>query len=85
MNKGRRVQLTVPPELVGPLTFYAESVRRPLATAIIEFLAESAPALEAMGKFARLHRSGKKAAASKALRELVGDQMAEVIKEVRDR
>jgi hypothetical protein len=85
MNRGRRVNLTVPPELVGPLVFYAESINRPLSTAIIDYLAESAPALEALGKFARLHRSGKKAAASKAMRELIGDQMAEVIKEVRDR
>jgi hypothetical protein len=85
MNKGRRVQLTVPPELVGPLVFYAESINRPVATAIVDFLQESAPALEALGKFARLHRSGKKAAASKALRELVGDQMAAVINEHRDR
>ena len=74
-----RMALTLPDELRDALAELSEALGKPAATVATEFLVEMIPQLLGIAKFARVAKSGNKAAAKRALAHMVGDQFAELM------
>lgn len=74
-----RIALTLSPELQVALSNLAEAVGKPAATVAAELLQEMIPQLEGLTKFAKVAKSGNKAAMKRALSHMVGDNMAELM------
>jgi predicted DNA-binding protein len=74
-----RIALTLAPELQVALFNLAEAVGKPAATVASELLFEMIPQLEGLTKFAKVAKSGNKAAMKRALSHMVGDNMAELL------
>jgi predicted DNA-binding protein len=72
-----RTALTLPDELQVTLADLADAMEKPVATVIVELLTELQPSLGDLAKFVRHAKSGKKAAAKRALSHMVGNALAE--------
>lgn len=75
----RRMALTLKPDVERALFDLADALEKPAATVAAELLQEMVPQMEGLAKVARASRAGNKAAARRALTNLLGDAMAEVI------
>lgn len=74
-----RIALTLSPELQVALTNLAEAVGKPVSTVAAELLLEALPQIEGLTKYAKVAKSGNKAAMKRALSQMLGDNMAEVM------
>lgn len=72
-----RIALTVPDDLRDALQQLAEAADKPVSTVIVGLLTEMQPQLIDLAKVLRAAKSGKKAAAKRALQHMVGNAMAE--------
>ena len=72
-----RMALTLSDELAAALEDLSDALTKPAATCATELLEEMVPQIHGLAKFARVAKSGNKAAAKKALAHMVGDNMAE--------
>jgi hypothetical protein len=72
-----RVALSLPPDLEDVLRELSAASDKPLATVIVDLLKELQPALGDLAKIVRAAKSGKKAAAKRALQHMVGNALAE--------
>lgn len=77
----RRMALTLDPAARAALDDMAEATGRPASTVAAELLLEMAPQLHDAAKVIRLSKSGKTAAAKRALVHMLGDGMAQVLSE----
>jgi hypothetical protein len=77
-----RLALTLPPETRAAVRDLADASGKAESTVVSELLAEMVPTLHDLAKVLRAAKSGKKAAARNALRDLMGNAMAEVINEL---
>lgn len=77
-----RMALTLPDSTAEAIKELAEAMGKPAATVVVELLRDMEPQLHGLAKLARASRSGSKAAATKALQNLVGGAMADVVAEL---
>jgi DNA-binding GntR family transcriptional regulator len=77
-----RLALTLPPETRAAVRDLADASGKAESTVVSELLAEMVPTLHDLAKLLRAAKSGKKAAAKAALRDLMGNAMAEVLTEI---
>lgn len=76
-----RVALTLHPETRAAVRELAEAAGKPEATVIAELLREMAPQLRDLAKLLRHAKAGRQQAAKAALRDLMGNAMAELMAE----
>jgi predicted flavoprotein YhiN len=74
-----RLALTLPVELRDALLELSEVLGKSLATVTVELLVEILPQITAVAKLQRAVRTGNKATAKRALVEMVGKEMADVM------
>jgi DNA-binding GntR family transcriptional regulator len=74
-----RLALTLPPETRAAVRDLADASGKAESTVVSELLAEMVPQLHDLAKLLRAAKSGKKSAAQAALRDLMGNAMAELV------
>jgi predicted DNA-binding protein len=80
-SQQKRVALTLPDHVQEAIQALSEATGKPVATVIRELLEEMVPQLLAAAKFQRHVKAGNVSAAKDALRDMVGEGMAEIIKD----
>jgi predicted DNA-binding protein len=80
-SKKPRLALTLPPETRDAIRDLAEATGKPEATVVAELLGEMVPQLHDLAKLTRAAKTGSKRAAQAALRDLMGNAMAEIMTE----
>lgn len=83
-SQNRRMALTLPPELDKAIFDLAEEAGKPASRITVELLQEMLPHIEAATKLHRAAKTGNKAAAKRAMVNLVGDAMAAILLEQQD-
>lgn len=73
-----RMSLTLPQEVSDAVNDLADAMGKPSTKVVTELLQDMVPQLQGLAKIARAGKLGNKAAAKRALTEMVGDAMAEV-------
>ena len=76
-----RAALTLPDDLREVLSAWADSMEKPMSSAIVELLREMQPQLIALTRMQNQIKAGKITAAKTTLRHMMGDQLAEVLAE----
>jgi len=71
-----RLALSLPPDVYAAVFDLADAVGKPASKVVTGLLQEMLPELQGMAKFARASRSGNKAAAKRALKQVFGDALA---------
>lgn len=79
-----RVAVSLPPDVRAAVRDLAQASDKAESRLIQDLLTEMAPQLRDLAKLIRAAKSGRKAAAQKALRDLVGGSLAEVMIEQRE-
>ena len=74
-----RCNITLEPHVRDSLQALADAVGKPLATVVSDLLEEMVPQFDGLAKVARATKAGNQAAAKRALRNLVGDGMADLL------
>jgi DNA-binding GntR family transcriptional regulator len=74
--------LTLPPELASTLADLSAASGKPAATVVVELLTELQPALRDTAKYLRAVKAGRNDVAKKALRNLLGDAMADLYRDL---
>lgn len=77
----RRMALTLPPDLLAALVDLSAATGRPATSLAVGFLKEMVPMIHEMAKIQRLMEAGKSSQAQRAFRHMVGDSMAELLKD----
>ena len=76
-----RLILTVPDDLMADLRALAEAAEKPVATVTLDILREIQPQLADLAKLIQHAKAGRKQAAKRTLRHMVGDQLAAFLAE----
>lgn len=74
-----RLALTVSEHVRAALNDLADAMGKPASKVASELLEEMVPQLEGLAKVARAAKSGNRAAGQRALAQMFGDNMAEVM------
>lgn len=77
----KRMALTLDPAARAALDDMADAIGKPASTVAAEMLLEMAPQLHDAAKVVRLSKSGKTAAAKRALVHMLGEGMAQIMAE----
>lgn len=76
-----RCNVTLEPHVRESLQAFADAVGKPVATVVANLLEEMVPQLDGLTKIAKATKAGNKAAATKALRHMMGDGMATLLQQ----
>lgn len=79
MPQKLRTALTLPDDLRDALADLAEVMGKPITAVTVDLLVEILPQIQGMVKLNRAIKSGNKATAKRALVEMVGKEMADVM------
>lgn len=76
-----RCNVTLKPHVRDALQAFSDEVGKPVATVVANLLEEMVPQLDGLTKIAKATKAGNKSAATKALRHLMGDGMANLLQQ----
>lgn len=80
----KRITISMPDEVVAAVEALAQAQGVPQSKAVISVLVEFAPAMLSLAKFMDQMKAGQKSAAKETIRHLMGDSMAELMREQMD-
>ena len=75
----KRMWLTLPPEVEVAVQELAEATDRPASGVVVNLLTEMAPQLRQLAQLTRHAKAGRKEAAKRTLRHMIGDAAAELV------
>jgi metal-responsive CopG/Arc/MetJ family transcriptional regulator len=80
----KRITISMPDEVASAVEALAQAQGVPQSKAVISVLVEFAPAMLSLAKFMDQMKAGQKSAAKETIRHLMGDSMAELMREQMD-
>lgn len=80
----KRITISMPDEVAAAVEALAQAQGVPQSKAVISVLVEFAPAMLSLAKFMDQMKAGQKSAAKETIRHLMGDSMAELMREQMD-
>lgn len=74
-----RISLTLEPHVEAAIRDLADAMGKPAATVVSQLLEEMVEQIQGLAKVARATTSGNRAAMKRALRDMVGDAVADLM------